>query len=49
MNLAFRVFLLILLIVFSCSLKGIGLNPIKPYYSNQGKSTSYLFMVTPEE
>ena len=49
MNLAFKVFLLSLLIVYSFSLKGIGLNPIKPYNSNQGKSTSYLFMITPEE
>lgn len=49
MNLYFKAFLLSLLIVYAFSLKGIGLNPIKPYHLNQGKSTSYLFSISPEE
>lgn len=49
MNLHLKVFLLFLLLVCALSLKGIGLNPIKPYHLNQGKSTSYLFSISPEE
>lgn len=47
MNLHLKVFLLSLLIACAFSLKGIGLNPIKPYHLNQGKSTSYLFSISP--
>ena len=49
MNITLKLFFLLLLITCSLSLKGIGLNPIKPYYLNQGQSTSYLFLISPEE
>jgi hypothetical protein len=49
MNISIKLFFLLLLISCTLSLKGIGLNPIKPYYLNQGQSTSYLFLLTPEE
>lgn len=47
MNIHIKLFFLCLLISCTLSLKGIGLNPIKPYYLNQGKSTSYLFLISP--
>ena len=49
MNLNLKVFLLAFIIACAFSLKGIGLNPIKPYYLNQAKSSSYLFSISPEE
>lgn len=49
MNLMFKAFFLSFVLVCAFSLKGIGLNPIKPYHLNQAKSTSYLFSISPEE
>jgi hypothetical protein len=48
MNILLKVLFLSLLVTYTFSLKGIGLNPIKPYHLNQGKSTSYLFSIAPE-
>lgn len=49
MNLMIKVFLLSLLVFSAFTLTGIGLNPIRPFSLNKGKSTSYLFSITPEE
>jgi hypothetical protein len=47
MSKLYKLLFFVLLITCALSLKGIGLNPIKPYHLNQGKSTSYLFSIEP--
>ena len=38
-----------LLGILASSLQGIGINPIKPYHLNKGKTTKYLFSIQTQE